>query len=84
MHHGDPGACQPTGTMGRTGREIQPSPWRQNEGVHIMAALGATDPIFRMLSGPQMHTHPYGSSVESTEWHLGMSRVSFGLHTVGA
>lgn len=49
-----------------------------------MAALGATDPIFRMLSGPQMHTHPYGSSVESTEWHLGMSRVSFGLHTVGA
>lgn len=54
-----------------------------------MTALGATDPIFRMLSVPQMHTHPYGSFVESTGWHLGMSHedrssVSFGLHTVGA
>lgn len=54
-----------------------------------MAALGAADLIFRMLSGPQMHTHPYESSVESTGWHVGMTHedrnsVSYGLHTVSA
>lgn len=51
-----------------------------------MAVLEVSDPIFRMLPGPQMHIHLYGSSLG---WLLGMSHkdrssVFYGLHTVGA
>lgn len=39
------GIQEPTGLLAlpRTGREIQSSPWIQNEGVQVMAVLGASD-----------------------------------------